>query len=512
MGRLTNETSSLWNYSGPHSVGYQYDAAGRRTKLIYPDGSFVTYAYNANGWLTNISDGVTNTIVSYEYDNAGRRTKRTLQNSTFTVLEYDSASELSNIWHRQISGGSTNTISRYQYGFNDSGNRTWVKRANGKGDVYKYDATDQLTNVLYEATNPDTTPSAWTNEVSYFFDAAGNRTNVTVAGVGTTTYQPNALNQYTYVDGVQVLYDANGNLRTNGSGWRLEYDHENKLRYAVSNAYWKEYVYDAFGRLIGEYPPSGQGRWYCYDGWQLIAEYDNDNNLLVKYVYGPGIDEVVRMTRGGTNYYYHAAALDTVTEITSTNGTVVERYGYDVYGQPTVFDSAFNPQPSTAIGNRLLFQGRDRDPDTGLYNFRYRYYSPSLGRFVQIDPIKEEGGINLYAYVYNSPVNYFDADGLRAGRNVIDNTQIVRLPDGSNWTYSPDWSGAQNAGGNSPPARPILPPGPIRCDDSANGFPTFTAPATVGPTTPPRPPSFEPPIICSTCIINVPRLISIPRS
>jgi YD repeat-containing protein len=56
--------------------------------------------------LTNISDGGTTTIVSYEYDSAGRRTKRTLQNNTFTVLEYGNGSQLTNIWHRQISGGS----------------------------------------------------------------------------------------------------------------------------------------------------------------------------------------------------------------------------------------------------------------------------------------------------------------------------------------------------------------------------------------------------------------------
>jgi hypothetical protein len=60
----------------------------------------------ANGWLTNISDGGTNIPhcgMSYEYDSAGRRTRRTLQNS----IPKCGAAQLTNIWHRQISGGST---------------------------------------------------------------------------------------------------------------------------------------------------------------------------------------------------------------------------------------------------------------------------------------------------------------------------------------------------------------------------------------------------------------------
>src|SRR5438093_1042206 len=100
-----------------------------------------------------------------------------------------------------------------------------------------------------------------------------------------------------------------------------------------------------------------------------------------------GIDDPVRMERDGQKYYYHAAALGTVTEITSTNGTLVEQYRYDVYGTPTFKDGSGSGLGGSAIGNRFLFQGRDRDPDTGLYNFRNRYYSPSLGRFLQVDPL-----------------------------------------------------------------------------------------------------------------------------
>lgn len=87
-GHLTNETQTIWD-DAPRSIGSESNVAGAGTKLRYPDGSVVPYEYNANEWVTNTGDGGTTTIVGYEYDAAGRRTKRTLQNSTFTVLEYD---------------------------------------------------------------------------------------------------------------------------------------------------------------------------------------------------------------------------------------------------------------------------------------------------------------------------------------------------------------------------------------------------------------------------------------
>jgi RHS repeat-associated protein len=176
-----------------------------------------------------------------------------------------------------------------------------------------------------------------------------------------------------------------------------------------------ELAYDALGRVTVRYDYNNPNRYYYYDDqWRLIAEYDESDTLIAKYVYGPEIDEPVRMTTGGANYYYHAAALGTVTEITSSTGTLVEQYSYDVYGEPSFRDGSGNPLSGSAISNRLLFQGRDRDPDTGLYNFRNRYYSATLGRFLQTDPIGVDGGFNLYAFVSNKPADRMDPFGMNA--------------------------------------------------------------------------------------------------
>jgi RHS repeat-associated protein len=166
-----------------------------------------------------------------------------------------------------------------------------------------------------------------------------------------------------------------------------------------------------FGRLIARTKGANTLRFY-YSGWRLIEERDQNDNVLANYVYGTGVDEVRRMTRNGQQYYYTSDAQGNVTEITDDDGNLVEQYRYDAFGTPTIRDGDGDAISASAIGNRLMFQGRDRDPDTGLYNFRYRYSSPSLGRFLQPDPIGQKGELNLYGFLKNDPISKIDPLGL----------------------------------------------------------------------------------------------------
>jgi RHS repeat-associated protein len=518
-GRLTNEIQTVGQASSL-TVGYEFFADGHRKKLIYPDGTFITYEYNAKGWLTAIRDGGTNTIVSYDYDAAGRRTGRTLENNTFTVYDYDAANQLTSIWHQKSGGG---TLSRYQYGYDAAGNRTNMVGTSGslvRSEWYSFDAADQLIGVTYKTSN------AVDRIVTYSYDAAGNRTGM-VERVGnatnTTSYATSNDNQLTsvattrhgltvtgYVDPgfksnkwytstasargvsagvsqqngnfalpgvpvtgganaltvtvtdvsgniatqvvnftvisgspVSVGYDGNGN-QTNENGWAFAYDRQNRLTSASSASLSVNYAYDGRGRLV-ERRTSGSNnetnRFY-YAGGQLIAEYNGAGVLQRKYVYGVGIDEILRLSSNGTNYYYHVDGLGSVTEITGSTGNKIESYSYDVYGTPTVYAGNGAVTNASRIANRLLFAGRDRDSDTGWYNYRHRYYNPSLGRFVQPDPLRMSGsGVNLYRYCVNDPVNYRDPAGLRP--DGLDDPWFDRL---GNWSRNrideaSDWLG-----------------------------------------------------------------------
>jgi RHS repeat-associated protein len=76
-----------------------------------------------------------------------------------------------------------------------------------------------------------------------------------------------------------------------------------------------------------------------------------------------------------------------------------------------VYDGSDQSLPSSGIGNRYLFQGREYSFETGLYNFRARYYDPQTGRWLSNDPIGISGGLNQYVFCANNPVMFGDPEG-----------------------------------------------------------------------------------------------------
>ncbi len=125
------------------------------------------------------------------------------------------------------------------------------------------------------------------------------------------------------------------------------------------------------------------------------------------YTYGNYIDEPITMTSSGAGpsgtYYYHTNNLYNVRALTDSGGNVVERYRYTAYGEPTILDDAGSERARSAVGNPYMFQGRRMDSETGLYYYRNRYYSATLGRFVTRDPMGYFEGYNLYEYVNTRP-------------------------------------------------------------------------------------------------------------
>jgi RHS repeat-associated protein len=167
------------------------------------------------------------------------------------------------------------------------------------------------------------------------------------------------------------------------------------------------YKHDVYGRRI-EKKVDGFSTRYVYDGDQVIAEYDGNNNLLRKYIYGPGIDQPVCMIEEAESetYYYHFDGLGSVVALSDSSGDTVQTYEYSVYGQVAVED-VNNPNP-------YMFAGRRYDIEIGLYYNRARYYNPYTGRFLQADPIGYDADMNLYRYCNNNPLAFVDPSGSRA--------------------------------------------------------------------------------------------------
>ena len=238
---------------------------------------------------------------------------------------------------------------------------------------------------------------------------AGNRSTVTTGG-SPTSYSANVLNQYVGISGVVPTYDGNGNLTSDGSA-TYTYDSENHLRQAITAGVTSTYTYDPLGRRLTK-TVGGVTTRFLYDGDQIVAETTAAGTLQATYLYGAGIDEPLRMIRGGTTSYYHADGLGSVTTLTNTSGAVVERAAYDAYGQTQLTNAAGTVIANSTVGNRLGFTGRELDAETGLYYYRARIYSPALGRFLQRDPIGYTSDLNPYRYTANNPTLFSDPFGL----------------------------------------------------------------------------------------------------
>ena len=102
-----------------------------------------------------------------------------------------------------------------------------------------------------------------------------------------------------------------------------------------------------------------------------------------------------------------------VTAIFDNAGNMVERYIYDLFGSAAVLDADWDVQAGgSAFSWQYLHQGGRFDVTSGLYHFRHRDYSPTLGRWTSMDPLRYAAGdVNLYRYVGNTPTTFLDPSG-----------------------------------------------------------------------------------------------------
>ena len=234
------------------------------------------------------------------------------------------------------------------------------------------------------------------------------------------------MNQYTSIGNKALTYDVNGNLKSyNGNSY--EYDSENRLKKITTPENVVVNYYDAMNRRIKKSIFDTKGNIlktikYLYNGDNVLCEYDEANNEKVRYV-NAGLDKPVRRTiNGSTNYYYHLDVQNNITDLSDSNGNLVESYSYDVYGKFEILDADGNLLDESITGNEYFFAGRRYEEKSELYYYRARFYSPVLGRFLQPDPIGYGDGLNIYAYCKNNPVNFIDPMGLCRDEN-----------DGPNW-------------------------------------------------------------------------------
>jgi RHS repeat-associated protein len=226
---------------------------------------------------------------------------------------------------------------------------------------------------------------------------------------------------------VTYTYDGNGNLTYDGNR-AFDYDDENQLiRVTVTNTWKSEFTYDGKmrRRILKEFLWQNGG-WavskevhYVCGGSLVIQERDGNNVPTVTYTRGRdlsgtlqkagGIGGLLARTDHSTitpqHAFYHADGNGNVTILVNGLQLAVAKYIYDPFG------NILSKQGPVSDANLHRFSSKESHPSSGLSYYLYRYADVGLQRWLNRDPIQERGGLNLYAFVKNSPTIAIDPFG-----------------------------------------------------------------------------------------------------
>lgn len=381
-GRL--ETEKLAN---GHTVGYGYDQAGRPISYTLPDGSSVSYRYQG-ALLKSVerrnASGSIAYIHTYDtHDLTGRVIGETLigqagTRHTTTDLKGRTRSIQTNAW--QLAEAT----------YDETGNviAKTIQDSNGViASTYEYDGTEQLTLETGAAQH------------TYVNDSRYNR-----CGKDNVEHTLNALNQLLDDGQRTYTYDLAGRLTTDGSA-TFTYDALDRLLSYTQNNATTQYTYDAQGRRMSK----GEDK-FLYQGDHEVGRLTAAGAMAEFRVLGIGlaadISAAVAIELQGTPYAPLHDSHGNVVCLVATSGQLYETYRYGAFEQT----NALQASPWRLSSKRV-------DAESGLVLFGKRYYSPTTGRWITLDPSGYQSGPNLYSYVNNSPLVHYDAMGLTAIRH-----------------------------------------------------------------------------------------------
>lgn len=412
---------------------YSYDARDRLLGVVYPDGGAIAYDYDAVGNrtglhstaldqdfiydpLNRLSEVQSHTLrgsargVRYGYDAVGNRTRLEHADGSVTTTTYDARNRLSQQLTRSLAGvlilGAT-------YDLDASGARTGFSEFDVSGVTrsasYVYDGTQRLLSETIVRPGQ-------TRTTSYVYDAVGNRLRRNEAGA-VTTYVVDAndrlASETTGSIATLYTYDANGNTTSrarSGEVTSYGYDENDRLVRTESTGLLVETGYTADGMRNREVA-NGVGRTWLIDpnrDYTQTLETYRSGSLATVWIYGNELLSQMNEIGGGLHErHLQTDGFGSVRLATDVNGSITDRFEYDAFG------TEMSRTGTSDIDHR--YRSEQRDPSTGFYNLRARWYDTNTGRFTRMDPFEgfaaDPATLHKYVGNHNDPANRVDPSG-----------------------------------------------------------------------------------------------------
>jgi RHS repeat-associated protein len=389
-GRFVQKNCTLNGHT--YSTDRTFTPGSRVILTTYPTGRTVDYTRNNIGKISGVStsnNGTTITLINnLSYLPFGPALGMDMGAGNGVTNVFDE------LYRTIVTNPGTETERNYTYDANSNLTSINVTNDVSKDKIFTYDALNRLiaANGSYGAIN-------------YSYDNVGNRiTKVTNDDIETYTYFAGTNRLHEVTGPVNFTYDANGNITGIGNRTFIYNQNDRLVQAEEDSTILGEYVYNGLGQRVIK-TANGVTAIFLYDfDGNLIAESQVDGTITSEYLY-MGTSRVSRVDVGSSEiYYYHNDHLGTPELMTDASGNAVWEVELKPFGEAKV-------KSTSTVNNNCRLPGQVFDEETGLHYNYFRDYHPGIGRFVEADPIGLKGGINLYVYCANDPVNSMDPDG-----------------------------------------------------------------------------------------------------